>query len=68
MTEKKYTKPKISGDVETAILNSQAKRGLLLSEAQVNAVKMCFENNISVSTGGPGTGQTTVLKVILRIK
>ena len=67
LAERKYTKPKFSGDVETAILNSQAKRGLLLSVAQLEAVKMCFENNISVITGGPGTGKTTVLKVIIDV-
>lgn len=67
LTERKYGPVRAWGDVETAILNSQAARGLLLSDAQTEAVKMCFENNISVITGGPGTGKTTVLKVIIDV-
>ena len=53
----------ISKDLETA----QRSLGLTLSERQKQAVRMVFTQQISIITGGPGTGKTTVLKVILYI-
>jgi len=41
--------------------------GLTLVDAQVEAVKLALENPISVITGGPGTGKTTILKTITNI-
>ena len=39
--------------------------GVSLSPEQEAAVKMCFNHEISIITGAPGTGKTTVLKAIL---
>jgi len=36
-----------------------------LSDEQKKAVKMVFENNISIITGGAGSGKTTILKEIV---
>lgn len=41
--------------------------GLFLSEKQETAVKTAFCYNLSIITGSPGTGKTTVLKMILEI-
>ncbi len=41
--------------------------GIKLSPKQEDAVKEVFRNNLSVITGSPGTGKTTVLKVILEV-
>ena len=38
-----------------------------LSEMQQQAVKMVNENNVSIITGGPGTGKTTIIKTIIDI-
>lgn len=54
-------------DLERHIREAQQKCGIRLSEKQYEAVKMCIENNCSIITGGPGTGKTTVLKVILNV-
>ena len=59
----KSKKPDISSELKKA----QAVLNLTLSPKQTEAVKMCFENNISIVTGGPGTGKTTILRVILEI-
>lgn len=67
ITVRTFLKPNISGDVEQAIAWAQAKYGIVLSTAQATAVKTCFENNLSIITGGPGTGKTTVLKVLLAV-
>lgn len=46
---------------------AQKRRGIILSDAQSEAVKMCFRNNFSVITGGPGTGKSTVLKIVIDV-
>ena len=58
-----YPYPNLDSLVEQA----QKARKITLSDAQSETVKMCFKNNISVITGGPGTGKTTVLKVIIDV-
>lgn len=41
--------------------------GIVLAEEQRNAVKSCFYNNLSIITGGPGTGKSTIIKAILHV-
>ncbi len=38
-----------------------------LSEKQKEAIKQVNENNVSVITGGPGTGKTTIIKFIIEL-
>ena len=54
-------------DIEKELAQAQAALEITLSERQKQAVRMVFRNQISIITGGPGTGKTTVLKVILYI-
>lgn len=54
-------------DIEQELILAQRDLGIGLSERQKEAVRMVFSNNMSIITGGPGTGKTTVLKVILYI-
>ena len=54
-------------NLDAVVDGAQKRRGIMLSDAQSEAVKMCFRNNFSVITGGPGTGKTTVLKVIIDV-
>lgn len=41
--------------------------GFSLNEAQKEAVYTAISSNVSIITGGPGTGKTTLLKFIIRI-
>lgn len=41
--------------------------GISLSQRQEEAVKMAFQYNLSIITGGPGTGKTTVLRTVLEV-
>lgn len=41
--------------------------GIALSEKQDVAVRMAFHHNLSIITGSPGTGKTTVLKTVLEV-
>lgn len=43
------------------------KQSLVLSDEQKNAINICLNGNISVITGGPGTGKTTIIKCIIDI-
>ena len=53
--------------LEEFLQEAQKENGILLSDKQAEAVCMCIKNQFSVITGGPGTGKTTVLKVILSV-
>lgn len=55
------------GDCKKFLEEAQKENGIWLSEAQSEAVEMCMEHPFSIITGGPGTGKTTVLKVILAV-
>lgn len=43
------------------------KFNLVLSDEQCEAISTCLNNSISVITGGPGTGKTTIIKCIIDI-
>lgn len=53
--------------LEDLITQAQKDLKLLLSDKQVEAVKKAFTNLVSIITGGPGTGKTTVQRVLLYI-
>ena len=38
-----------------------------LSEEQKKAIQFVFENKITIITGGPGTGKTTIIKTLIRL-
>lgn len=57
-------------DVKTCfkeISEEEKEFGFLLNDAQKKAVATALYSNVSVITGGPGTGKTTLLKFILSI-
>lgn len=52
----------------TAILEKlKQKFGLILSARQELGVKQAFLSNLSIITGPPGTGKTTVIKMIMEL-
>lgn len=50
--------------IEAVIDDAFKEAGLEPDEAQKQAVLTVFSNNLSVITGGPGTGKTTIMQVI----
>lgn len=48
-----------------AVDQAQAMTGLLLSQEQKNAVCMILQSRISILTGGPGTGKSATLKILV---
>ena len=53
--------------LESWIEEAQRELHLVLSEMQKNGVREAFSHQVSIITGGPGTGKTTVEKVILTV-
>ncbi|MBN2260211.1 MAG: ATP-dependent RecD-like DNA helicase [Clostridiales bacterium] len=45
----------------------QANESIYLNDAQINAIKSSLSKKITVITGGPGTGKTTIIKAIVDI-
>lgn len=56
-----------SVDITKELEEAQQSMKLILCSKQAEAVKMCFAHNMAIITGGPGTGKTTVLKIILEV-
>lgn len=54
-------------ELDRLITEAQKELGILLSQRQREAVKMVFLNLLSIISGGPGTGKTTVEKVLLYV-
>ena len=49
------------------IKKQEKKIDIELSEKQFDAIRQVNENNISIITGGPGTGKTTIIKCLIEI-
>ncbi|MBR3250051.1 MAG: ATP-dependent RecD-like DNA helicase [Clostridia bacterium] len=54
-------------DMEKQLYNVESKIDMVLSSKQKEAIMTINENNVTIITGGPGTGKTTIIKSILEI-
>ena len=54
-------------DVERAMAIAAAEAGFALDPEQREAVRTVLRSNVSVITGGPGVGKTTLVNVVLAI-
>lgn len=54
-------------NIEKVLSDIRKNLGIALSQRQSEAVFMAFRSNISIITGSPGTGKTTVLKAIIEV-
>jgi len=59
-------KPPLEG-LERALAGFETRRGIELAPAQRDAVRAAAENELSVITGGPGVGKTTIVKAVLSV-
>jgi exodeoxyribonuclease V alpha subunit len=54
-------------NVDAAIAKAEKQIGINLEEVQREAVRVALSSSVCILTGGPGTGKTTVTKVILQV-
>lgn len=54
-------------DADKAIPWVQSQTGMTLSESQAAAVRLVLQHKVSVITGGPGVGKTTLVNSLLKI-
>ena len=54
-------------NIEVALKRAEENIDINLSEKQKEAIRSVNENNVTVITGGPGTGKTTIIKSIISI-
>ena len=54
-------------DIERELDEVQGSTHMVLANQQKEAVRSVFKNSLSIITGGPGTGKTTVEKIILKV-
>ncbi len=54
-------------DIESEISLFEKVNKLFFHEDQKNAIKMAINSGVSVITGGPGTGKTTIISCVLEI-
>ncbi len=60
--------PKISGeDIESFIIKTEREGNITYASLQRKAISDSLENGVTVLTGGPGTGKTTVVHALLKI-
>jgi len=62
------TDPQIpSSQLEILVAQAEKSEGITLAEQQKQAVMSALNSGVLVITGGPGTGKTTIVKVILAL-
>lgn len=54
-------------EIDALIIEAQRELGINLSAKQAEGVRKAFTNMVTIITGGPGTGKTTVQKALLYV-
>lgn len=54
-------------DFDKELAKEEKNLEIILSEKQREALKSANDNNVSIITGGPGTGKTTIIKSLIEI-
>ena len=52
---------------DTEIIKLQEELGVVYNDEQLKAIRSALENRVSIITGGPGTGKTTIVKAITNL-
>ena len=61
------SQPPLTIDISSILEHVRKNFGIALSQRQSEAVYMAFSSNLSIITGSPGTGKTTVLRAIIEV-
>lgn len=58
---------KVNRDCKSVIAEFERSQNIKFHSQQIDAIECAINNGVSVITGGPGTGKTTIIKCILYI-
>lgn len=67
LVERAAFAPEPDPDTDEAIARAERFEGVTLGEEQREAVRRALSGGVVVVTGGPGTGKTTLLRVLVRV-
>lgn len=56
---------KVCANAEAMLRKAEGETGIALSAQQKEAVRVALRSGVSIITGGPGTGKTTVIRTLL---
>lgn len=65
--KERLKKPVSLYDIDTIIKEEEKNLNIKLTDKQLEAVTTAINSNVSIITGGPGTGKTTIINMILRV-
>ena len=54
-------------NIDSRIIELEKENNIIYNDKQKEAIKQALENNVTIITGGPGTGKTTIIKTIVDI-
>lgn len=54
-------------NLDKKIKEQEEEINIKLSDDQIDAINMVFNNKVSIITGGPGTGKTTIIKMLVKL-
>ncbi|MBR5755956.1 MAG: ATP-dependent RecD-like DNA helicase [Firmicutes bacterium] len=57
----------VSANYDRLIHAAEKEKGIELSKTQKDAVVLSLKNGVSIITGGPGTGKTTIINMIIYV-
>lgn len=55
-------------DIEPYLERVQKQENITMDETQKDAVRMVFQHGVSLITGGPGYGKTTIIRIIIGVQ
>ena len=57
----------VGGNIDALMTKAEREADIRLSDEQRSAVKNALQSGVSIITGGPGTGKTTIIKALISI-
>jgi exodeoxyribonuclease V alpha subunit len=53
--------------IREEVIRIEGQLGIQYSQEQLDAILLCLQRGVSIITGGPGTGKTTIVNAIIQI-
>ena len=57
----------VGANISAVISKAESQSGIKLTQSQREAVEKSLGHSVSIITGGPGTGKTTIINTLIKI-